>query len=499
MATSKLNPPAAGSNVPTFKYNPSTPTINPLAAMPPNQFNPLAQGQGGARPPTAQTPQLLPSGAQTQPSQIMNAPQMSSGFPPAALSPSQLMNAPQMPGGSPALNSVNPSNNGPNPSQIINAPQMPGGNPPSPLNLGNPQGGYGQTQSVPSVPSQPAPQSVEQQALGGGGNAQQVQNFMQALQGVGAGSNNTFQNAPANNPQTQTAAPLYANPSQQPSNASTNNNVQGYYNNGTGNMQQSSSNNWNAGGQVSQGQMNGNSNVNVGQQNMNNNVSTASNSASGWQPNNVQPQQSSSPSPSQLNGQQAFSGVTNNPLAQPQIGQGGSNGGYRPPGGFPQTTQVNGQQAFAGASAANNILGNMNQNNTQSQGGAFGGAQIQRPQLTPSQLGSQVNSGTAQLGSLVSDEKAKTNIMPANNLNEFLSHLTANSYTYKNKEHGEGTFVSPMAQDLEKSKLGKTMVETRPDGLKQVNYGRGFGIITAAQALMHQRLSNIEKALKIKG
>ena len=56
-----------------------------------------------------------------------------------------------------------------------------------------------------------------------------------------------------------------------------------------------------------------------------------------------------------------------------------------------------------------------------------------------------------------------------------------------------------MAQDLEKSKLGKTMVETRPDGLKQVNYGRGFGIITAAQALMHQRLSHIEKALKIKG
>jgi hypothetical protein len=364
---------------------------------------------------------------------------------------------------------------------------------------------------------------------------------MQALQGVGAGSNNTFQNAPANNPQTQTAAPLYANPSQQPSNASTNNNVQGYYNNGTGNMQQSSSNNWNAGGQVSQGQMNGNSNVNVGQQNMNNNVSTASNSASGWQPNNVQPQQSSSsssvPSPSQLNANSQFAGAGawTNPLAQPQMAQGGSNGGYRPPGGFIQTTPsqlVNGQQAFAGASAANNILGNMNQNtssssqqvnpqqmmnsnnqqmmnsgvnnvmqnnNTQSQGGAFGGAQIQRPQLTPSQLGSQVNSGTAQLGSLVSDEKAKTNIMPANNLNEFLSHLTANSYTYKNKEHGEGTFFSPMAQDLEKSKLGKTMVETRPDGLKQINYGRGFGIITAAQALMHQRLSNIEKALKIKG
>ena len=59
-----------------------------------------------------------------------------------------------------------------------------------------------QTQPNPWTPPPPNPTtfapitSVEQYGLGGGGNPQQIQNFMSALNNVGAGSNNAMMNAP---------------------------------------------------------------------------------------------------------------------------------------------------------------------------------------------------------------------------------------------------------------------------------------------------------------
>lgn len=119
------------------------------------------------------------------------------------------------------------------------------------------------------------------------------------------------------------------------------------------------------------------------------------------------------------------------------------------------------------------------------------------PPTDPGQQGGMYSTtGTGQPG-VVSDEKAKTNIAPGNKeLEEFLDALGVYSYEYKNKEHGEGRHYSTMAQDLEKSKIGKTMVETRPDGIKQVNYGRGFAVMLASNALLNHKYNALETKLK---
>ena len=45
-----------------------------------------------------------------------------------------------------------------------------------------------------------------------------------------------------------------------------------------------------------------------------------------------------------------------------------------------------------------------------------------------------------------------------------------------------------MAQDLEKTQLGKQMVENTPEG-KQVNFGKGLGLVMASQARLNERLN----------
>jgi len=85
---------------------------------------------------------------------------------------------------------------------------------------------------------------------------------------------------------------------------------------------------------------------------------------------------------------------------------------------------------------------------------------------------------------------------------EFLDKLTAYEYEYKDefKDHpfaGKGKHVSVMAQDLEKAgPIGKSMVNEDESGTKIVDYGKGFGAILAAQALLNERLNKLEKKKK---
>jgi len=93
----------------------------------------------------------------------------------------------------------------------------------------------------------------------------------------------------------------------------------------------------------------------------------------------------------------------------------------------------------------------------------------------------------------MSDETKKKNVKKADSeIKEFLASLSASKYEYKDKKHGEGRYVSPMAQELEKTELGKSMVLETEDG-KMVDYGRGFGAILAAQAHLNKRLDKMEK------
>lgn len=74
---------------------------------------------------------------------------------------------------------------------------------------------------------------------------------------------------------------------------------------------------------------------------------------------------------------------------------------------------------------------------------------------------------------------------------DFLAGIKPEMYNYKNPQHGAGTYISPMAQDLEKTELGKSMVINTPEG-KMVDYSRAAGTLMAAQANLHKRLAELE-------
>lgn len=100
-----------------------------------------------------------------------------------------------------------------------------------------------------------------------------------------------------------------------------------------------------------------------------------------------------------------------------------------------------------------------------------------------------------------SDERLKIEIKGSDpKVMKFLDAIKAHEYEYKESAKdlpgaGEGKHVSPMAQELEKSELGKQMVIDTPNG-KMVDYGKGFGTILAAQAMLNKRLNELESKKK---
>lgn len=111
-------------------------------------------------------------------------------------------------------------------------------------------------------------------------------------------------------------------------------------------------------------------------------------------------------------------------------------------------------------------------------------------------LGQGLNIGSSLLGAFAMSDKAnKKNIKPGDKkISKFLDSLSAREYEYKNTEQpgtAPGKRVGIMAQDLEKSDAGKSMVVDTPSG-KMVNYAQGFGTMLAAQAEMNKRLKKLE-------
>lgn len=110
-------------------------------------------------------------------------------------------------------------------------------------------------------------------------------------------------------------------------------------------------------------------------------------------------------------------------------------------------------------------------------------------------LGKALMSGISSGGSAMSDERVKTGVKGGDaKLSGFLEALSAEQYHYKDPKHGEGVHVSPMAQDLEKTELGKSLVEETPEG-KRVNYGKAGGLFLATAAMHQDRINAIEKKL----
>jgi hypothetical protein len=101
---------------------------------------------------------------------------------------------------------------------------------------------------------------------------------------------------------------------------------------------------------------------------------------------------------------------------------------------------------------------------------------------------------------LASDERVKTNVQEvsatAAEFEDFMSAMSANTYEYKEPEKfGDGLRFGLMAQDLEKTKLGKHMV--RPvDGVKMVEIAPLALATASGLSLVHQRLKELEQSLK---
>lgn len=102
-----------------------------------------------------------------------------------------------------------------------------------------------------------------------------------------------------------------------------------------------------------------------------------------------------------------------------------------------------------------------------------------------------------------SDENMKTNIKENSSdanktISEFMDALKSYTYEYKKgakqpggKPNPEGEVKSVMAQDLEKSDLGKQMVTDTPNG-KVVDYAQGMAPLFAAIAELNKRTKKLE-------
>jgi hypothetical protein len=163
----------------------------------------------------------------------------------------------------------------------------------------------------------------------------------------------------------------------------------------------------------------------------------------------------------------------------------------------------------AGIDQSQNAL--YNQLNAQ-QSGAYNKYQYDRDlqgmqndaDIKKAMIGGAFNAGASAAGMAAmgkSDERSKTDIQPgAPLLREMLDQIKAHDYEYKNpSEEGAapGRHVSVMAQELEKSELGRRLVKDTPSG-KMVDYGRGLGTMLAAIADMNSRVKELETRKKRK-
>jgi hypothetical protein len=116
-----------------------------------------------------------------------------------------------------------------------------------------------------------------------------------------------------------------------------------------------------------------------------------------------------------------------------------------------------------------------------------------------------LGSASSAISSIFSDERVKTDVKstkssePNMNPKSFLDKLHAYSYEYKDAvKNDPRASTKPqlgiLAQDLEKAgPVGEQMVQEDPaTGIKQVDFGKGFGAILASQVTLNQRLKELE-------
>ena len=105
-----------------------------------------------------------------------------------------------------------------------------------------------------------------------------------------------------------------------------------------------------------------------------------------------------------------------------------------------------------------------------------------------------ISASLAGLGSFFqSDFALKKNIEDAHDeVNEFLDNIKPIKFKFKDEKYGHGSIVGILAQDLEKSSMGKSMVDDTPQG-KVVDISKAVSGLLAAVTELNQRLRRLEK------
>lgn len=143
------------------------------------------------------------------------------------------------------------------------------------------------------------------------------------------------------------------------------------------------------------------------------------------------------------------------------------------------------QLAGYGSNASNNLAGaagsygsNLS-NNIMGLGNATAAANIAQS----NQQNALIGQGIGAAATFFSDENLKENIAPINpeDLAEMKKQLKAYAFNYKDESHGKGEWIGVMAQDLQKSKLGKTLVIEK-DGVLQVDSNKVMSLFLATLA-----------------
>ena len=99
--------------------------------------------------------------------------------------------------------------------------------------------------------------------------------------------------------------------------------------------------------------------------------------------------------------------------------------------------------------------------------------------------------GLTAMAIAASDRNSKTDITDGSQkVRSLLDTMKPFDYKYKNQDGLSGKRIGPMAQNLEKSEIGRMMVRDPPKG-KIVDYGQGFNFLAGALGDIHQRLKSV--------
>jgi hypothetical protein len=107
------------------------------------------------------------------------------------------------------------------------------------------------------------------------------------------------------------------------------------------------------------------------------------------------------------------------------------------------------------------------------------------------QLGNLISTGGA---AILSDERVKENIhdVPGDVMRDFLASLQPQSWRYRGDDQPR---VGPMAQDIEKSPIGRTLVRETPIG-KAIDHGAAITAMLGALGDVGKRIAALESARK---